>query len=226
MFVDHLAHRLVVAEVGQAGRAALDDEQLLHLGGAADPAGHQPVDGVLRRRDEDLGDRVDSHDRQVEPASVRAIDRPPLECSRLWNCSRRHSARVRSSACTARRVCALIVSGLGKQQALPSGVDDRHVVGEEVPAVLAQQAQHGRRLAGVGERGEHHADAVEADRRRVQQHVAAGDHDEAQQRLDDVGVDDVRGTGQQRPDGDGDRVGRAPSGSWRRAGPGAPRSAG
>ena len=30
--------------------------------------------------------------------SVSASDRPPLECSRLWNCSRRHSAGVRSSA--------------------------------------------------------------------------------------------------------------------------------
>ena len=49
-------------------------------------------------------------------------------------------------------------------------------------------------------------DAVELDAGRVQQHPAAGDHDEAQQRLDDVGVDDVRRPRQQRADRDGDRL--------------------
>src|SRR5260370_10286505 len=57
--------------------------------------------------------------------SETASERPPLECSRLANLSRRHSACVRSSARTARRVCALIVTVFGKHHAQPR---DAHTV--------------------------------------------------------------------------------------------------
>src|SRR6202022_5037269 len=51
--------------------------------------------------------------------SETASERPPLECSRLWNLRRRHSAWVRSSDRTACRVWALMVSGFGKHHAVP-----------------------------------------------------------------------------------------------------------
>jgi hypothetical protein len=95
---------------------------------------------------------------------------------------------------------------LGKAQGAPVGRHDRHVVGEEAAAVLAQQPQHRGGLAGVGQRREHDADAVELDARGVQQHPAARHHDEAQQGLDDVRVDDVRRARQQGPDLDHDRL--------------------
>ena len=52
-------------------------------------------------------------------ASSMAKSLPSLECSRLCTRRRRHSDRVRSPACTARRVWWLIVNGLGKQYAIP-----------------------------------------------------------------------------------------------------------
>ena len=138
--------------------------------------------------------------------SAIAIDRPPLECSRLWICSRRHSDRVRSSADTARSVCALIVSGLGNQEALPL----RSMTVMSSDRNLPPCSRSSRSTVPVFpvsvKRREHDAGPVEFHARRVEQHPAAGDHDEPQQRLEDVGVHDVAGPCQQRPHVDRDAV--------------------
>ena len=68
----------------------------------------------------------------------------------------------------------------------------RHVIGQEPPASLAQQPEDGACLTGVGAGGEHHPDAIKLHAGRVQQHAVAGNHHESQQRLDDVGVRDMR----------------------------------
>ena len=70
-----LSERVALVQVGEARRAALDDEQFPYPGGVGYLARHQPVHGVLGRRDQHLGEGVDPHDGQVEPAQ-RHRDRP------------------------------------------------------------------------------------------------------------------------------------------------------
>ena len=92
------------------------------------------------------------------------------------------------------------------RQRRPAGVEDRHVVGKEPPATFTQQAQHGSRLAGVGECREHDAATVDVEARRVQEHVATRHEHEPQQRFHDVRVEHMRRSREHRPGDDVDDV--------------------
>src|SRR4051812_14306315 len=69
--------------------------------------------------------------------STRASEPPPLERHRLCTRRGRHSPGVRSLASPARSVWWLSVRGLGRT-APGHRFDDRHVVGQESAALLAQ----------------------------------------------------------------------------------------
>ena len=64
--------------------------------------------------------------------------------------------------------------------------------------MLAQQAQDRAGLPGVRQRGEHHAGPRQLHACGVEQHPAAGNQDEPQQGLEDVGVHDMARARQQR----------------------------
>ena len=68
---------------------------------------------------------------------------------------------------------------------------DRHIVRNEPPAALGQQAQHGARLAGVSLRRHDQRATIAIDCRTVQQNVAPRREPEAQDGLDHVRVQDV-----------------------------------
>ena len=70
-------------------------------------------------------------------------------------------------------------------------IDDHHVVGVEDASVGAKHREDGAGLARVGLGRQH--DGLPANRyaRRVQEHLAFARENEAQQRFDDVGVENV-----------------------------------
>ena len=125
------------------------------------------------------------------------IERPCLEWTRLRTASITRSANGSARSLTALIVCDERVIGLGYERIVPSGADDRHVVRQEAPAVVHQQAQDRARLARIGLGRHHDRPVLGIDRRAMEQGVAAGDEDEPQQGLDHVRVQDVVAPGQQ-----------------------------
>ena len=187
------SHRL-----DRCGRTALDDEEVLHPDLATDFAADKVRDAELGRRHQELHGSVHRHDGQVG----RAQPLPGRPAAPRMEAALPDESHALAQLQTVLRNRAQRVRGDGQRLWIPAResvlVDDQHVVRVEGAASLMKHREHRAGLARIGLCGKHHCHSRRRHASGVKQDLPVRCQHESQQRLDDVGVNDVWRQGKHR----------------------------